>query len=161
MYQFTDDNGYTVTYSYDQHPFSASPAHVFILTRYNGQWVLTQHKKRGIEFPGGKVEKGESTLEAASREVMEELGGNVGELIYIGQYKVDVEPEIIKSVYYTELESLTPKSDYHETAGPVMITGDLLKERFNDEFSFIMKDETVRLSIEFIQHELDGGRSIG
>ncbi|WP_404404464.1 RNA deprotection pyrophosphohydrolase [Jeotgalibacillus malaysiensis] len=161
MYQFTDKNGYTVTYSYDDHPFSSSPAHVFILTRYNGQWVLTQHLKRGIEFPGGKVEKGESTVEAAGREVMEELGGKVGELIYIGQYKVDVEPEIIKSVYYTELSSLTPKPHYHETDGPVMVTGDILKERFKDEFSFIMKDETVRLSIEYIQHELDGGKSIG
>ncbi|MDZ5712551.1 RNA deprotection pyrophosphohydrolase [Jeotgalibacillus haloalkalitolerans] len=161
MYQFKDDNGFTVTYSYDQHPFSKAPAHVFILTRYNGQWVLTQHKKRGFEFPGGKVENGESPVEAAAREVMEELGGEVGELIYIGQYKVDVDPEIIKSVFYTDLTSLTPKSDYHETDGPVMVTGDLLSERFQDDFSFIMKDETVRLSIEYIEQKLDGGRSIG
>ncbi|MBM7581008.1 RNA deprotection pyrophosphohydrolase [Jeotgalibacillus terrae] len=161
MYQFKDENGFTVTYSHQSDYFSKSPAHVLILTRYNGQWVLTQHKKRGYEFPGGKVEQGESTEDAARREVMEELGGETGELISVGQYKVDTSPVIIKSVYYTELTSLTPKKDYHETDGPVMVTGELLSERFKDAFSFIMKDDTVKISIEYIQKFQEGGRELG
>lgn len=161
MYQFKDHHGFSVTYSYDLNPFSQTPAHVFILTRYNGQWVLTKHKKRGYEFPGGKVEVGESVRQAAGREVMEELGGEAGELIYIGQYKVDVDPEIIKSVFYTELTSLTPKHDYYETDGPVMVTGDILSDRYGEKFSFIMKDDTVRLSIESIQKKVDGGKRLG
>ncbi|TFD98250.1 RNA deprotection pyrophosphohydrolase [Jeotgalibacillus salarius] len=161
MYQFKDDNGYSVTYSHQMNPFSQAPAHVFILTRFNKQWVLTKHKKRGYEFPGGKIETGESPEEAAGREVMEELGGQVGELIYIGQYKVDVDPVIIKNVYYTELTSLTPKHDYHETEGPIMVAGDILAKRFDDQFSFIMKDNTVRFSIEYILKDIKGVEGIG
>ena len=34
---------------------------------YNDQLLFTQHKIRGIEFPGGKVEKGETPSEAVLR----------------------------------------------------------------------------------------------
>ena len=37
------------------------------------QWLLTHHLRRGLEFPGGKVELGETPEEAAVREFMKKL----------------------------------------------------------------------------------------
>ena len=56
--------------------------------RFQGQWVLTRNRKRGLEFPGGKREQGETIEEAAVREVYEETGGIVCGLKFLGQYKV-------------------------------------------------------------------------
>ncbi|MDQ7862293.1 NUDIX domain-containing protein [Peribacillus frigoritolerans] len=56
----------------------------FVLSRYKGRWVLTKHRERGFEFPGGKREAGESIEETAIREVYEETGGLVGQLQFFG-----------------------------------------------------------------------------
>lgn len=44
---------------------------------------------RGFIPPGGKVERGESPVEAAMREVMEETGLVVSELVYKGLYEYE------------------------------------------------------------------------
>ncbi len=51
-----------------------------VICQYEKGWLLTNHKTRGFEFPGGKVEQGESLEEAARREVYEETGAILGEL---------------------------------------------------------------------------------
>jgi 8-oxo-dGTP pyrophosphatase MutT (NUDIX family) len=56
----------------------------------SGAWLLgkrPQHKRHGglWEFPGGKLEPGESLTDAAHRELLEELGvavGSVGAILY-------------------------------------------------------------------------------
>ena len=60
-----------------------------VICRYKGNWVLTKHSKRGLEFPGGKVEQKETPIQAAMRELFEETGGEAQKLIPIGEYKVD------------------------------------------------------------------------
>ena len=46
-----------------------------IVSRYNGRWVLCRHKDRTTyEVPGGHIEEGESSYEAAKRELYEETG---------------------------------------------------------------------------------------
>lgn len=152
MIQFRDEHGFLVEFSPRQEFGEAW--HVLVITQYQGQWVLTHNRERGIEFPGGKREIGETIEEAAIREVYEETGGDVSNLYFLGQYKVhDVTKPFVKSIYYTELSELKPKHDYLETDGPVLIA-ELPKDIKNhSEFSFIMKDEILPLSLKQL-HQL-------
>ncbi len=144
MQRFFDKNGYMVECS-EKTVFGES-WHVFVLSRYRGKWVLTQHKRRGLEFPGGKREAGETTEQAAIREVHEETGGIVEHLQFLGQYKVhDPTKSIVKSIYYAQLRNLEKKDTYLETNGPILL--DDLPATPGEEFSFIMKDEIVPWSI--------------
>lgn len=78
-------------------PFSADwtpnmRANLVFLTR--GDEVLLIHKKTGlgagkINGPGGKLEPGESPLDAARREVREELLIEVGALLEMGELHFD------------------------------------------------------------------------
>ncbi len=56
MKQFNDENGNLVELFFDE---SIEAKHCLAIPTYNNQYVFTKHKKRGIEFPGGKVEAGE------------------------------------------------------------------------------------------------------
>ncbi|MGG3495861.1 RNA deprotection pyrophosphohydrolase [Peribacillus simplex] len=144
MKHFFDTNGYKVEFS--ENPVFGESWHVFVLSRYKGRWVLTKHRERGLEFPGGKREAGESIEETAIREVYEETGGLVGQLQFLGQYKVhDPVKPIVKSIFYANLREVKKKEDYLETDGPIFL--EALPAVLGDEFSFIMKDEIVSLSI--------------
>ncbi|MDM5210550.1 nucleoside triphosphatase YtkD [Peribacillus sp. NJ4] len=149
MKRFFDKNGYKVEYSED--PVFGESWHVFVLSRYKGTWVLTKHRERGLEFPGGKREAGESIEQTAIREVYEETGGLVGELQFLGQYKVhDPVKPFVKSIYYASLREVEKKEDYLETDGPIFL--EAFPDVLGEEFSFIMKDQIVPLSLS----RLDG-----
>ncbi|MFF2458928.1 RNA deprotection pyrophosphohydrolase [Peribacillus simplex] len=151
MKRFLDNNGYKVEYSED--PVFGESWHVLVLSRYKGRWVLTKHKERGLEFPGGKREAGESIEETAIREVYEETGGLVGQLQFLGQYKVhDPVKPFVKSIYYAALREVEKKQDYLETEGPIFL--EALPEVLGEEFSFIMKDEIVPLSISRLDNAI-------
>ncbi|USK74574.1 RNA deprotection pyrophosphohydrolase [Peribacillus frigoritolerans] len=144
MKRFLDKNGYKVEFS--ENPVFGEPWHVFVLSRYKGRWVLTKHRERGFEFPGGKREAGESIEETAIREVYEETGGLVGQLQFLGQYKVhDPVKPFVKSIFYAELLEMEKKQNYLETEGPIFMES--LPDVLGEEFSFIMKDEIVPLSL--------------
>jgi len=57
---FSDYYRNSVTFSFQDHPFSTNPKHVWVICRFHDQWLLTKHPRRGWEFPGGKVEPGET-----------------------------------------------------------------------------------------------------
>lgn len=141
---FKDYYNNTVQLSFLDHPFSKAPKHVWVICKYKDKWLLTKHKERGLEFPGGKVEPGENAEQAAVREVMEETGGTVGTLYYIGQYKVTSRKDIvIKNVYFAEIDALEPQSTYYETKGPVLINSIPGNVRRRSNYSFIMKDDVL------------------
>lgn len=49
--------------------------YVVIAARYDGGWLFVRHRKRGgYELPAGHPDRGEDSVEAAVRELMEETG---------------------------------------------------------------------------------------
>jgi 8-oxo-dGTP diphosphatase len=144
MKTFLDKNGNKVELSFSEHAFDEPARHVLVICQYEGEWLLTNHKMRGFEFPGGKMEAGESLEDTAYREVYEETGARLNELIKIGEYKVtDSKGSFVKAVFWGKVKSMILKSDYLETNGPILVDGDILKLRFGSEYSFIMKDQVI------------------
>jgi 8-oxo-dGTP diphosphatase len=151
METFQDVNGNHVQISFQRDFLSEKSEHVLVICSFYGQWLLTKHKIRGLEFPGGKREKGETLEEAAKREVYEETGASLKTIEWIGDYKVTSEKQsFVKTIFYGEVESLEQKEDYFETEGPVLVRGDLLSMRMQDGYSFIMKDKVIEKAINEI-----------
>ncbi|MEK5441444.1 RNA deprotection pyrophosphohydrolase [Fredinandcohnia sp. FSL W7-1320] len=156
MIVFQDMYHNEVNLSFTPDPFSDQPKHVWVICRYQNQWLLTNHSERGLEFPGGKVEEGENPEAAAIREVMEETGAEVKEIEYIGQYKVIGKGKtIIKNIYFAEIDRLLEKKTYFETKGPVLLKeiplGNVKTDR---RFSFIMKDDVLTHSLDYVEKYL-------
>lgn len=148
---FNDIHGCIVRLSFKVNSFSTEPRHVLVICRYKDRWLLTDHKVRGWEFPGGKIEEGESLEEAARREVLEETGGIVKELTFIGEYEVINEGHsFVKRVFYGIVDQLINYPCYQETNGPILIKGDINQLRWEDQFSFIMKDKVLEKCLEKI-----------
>ncbi|WP_078555581.1 RNA deprotection pyrophosphohydrolase [Bacillus alkalicellulosilyticus] len=150
MITFKDNYKHTVHLTFEQ-PFSLTPGHVWVICRYQHKWLLTKHPLRGFEFPGGKVEHGETAEEAALREVYEETGAIVATLIYIGQYKVLQDQEIIKTIFYADIKEIEEMESYFETKGPLLLETLPAHIQAADEFSFIMKDDVLQQSLRMLQ----------
>ncbi len=61
-----------------------------VITRFGGSWVLVRVTGQdGWEFPGGKIDPGESPGDGAIRELYEETGIKRAELSLAGWYSVD------------------------------------------------------------------------
>lgn len=154
METFQDFHGDHVRLSFERDSFAQQARHVLILCRYEGQWLLTKHKERGLEFPGGKVEAGETLEEAARREVLEETGATLNSLQWRGEYEVENKAgKFVKAIFYGEVEELQENSHYYETEGPKLVGGELLSKRFGEEYSFIMKDAVIERTIQYISKE--------
>lgn len=155
VYTFKDFYQNTVKFSYEKNPFSKTPKHVFVICYFEHQWLLTKHQSRGIEFPGGKVEVGETPEQAAYREVMEETGAKIRKLHYVGQYFVDGKgAQIIKNVYFSLIDELINQEHYFETDGPVLLNNIPENIQNNNSFSFMMRDEVLTLSMQYIHEKL-------
>ncbi|WP_100013189.1 RNA deprotection pyrophosphohydrolase [Lentibacillus sediminis] len=155
MYRFRDYYNNQVKLSFENHPFSGSPKHVWVVCRHKDVWLLTKHRGRGFEFPGGKVEPGETAEEAAVREVKEETGGEVTSLEYIGQYHVTGKHEtVIKNVYFAEVGKLQEQKTYYETDGPMLLETIPHDVKHNSTYSFIMKDGVLDYCLEYIKNRL-------
>jgi 8-oxo-dGTP diphosphatase len=80
MKTFLDLAGNKVELTFSQNAFQEESRHVLVICHLGDDWLLTHHKTRGLEFPGGKMETGESLEDTAYREVYEETGALISEL---------------------------------------------------------------------------------
>ncbi|MED0764800.1 NUDIX domain-containing protein [Aneurinibacillus thermoaerophilus] len=105
MYYFYDRSGQFISLTFEQECFVPNAGHVLVLAfagEDRQEIVLTRHKCRGWEVPGGKVEPGEKPEEAARRELLEETGVEAESLHWIGQYIIDSGPgakKAVKNIY--------------------------------------------------------------
>ena len=149
MFYFRDVYGNQVSLSFETDQFDQAPEHVLVVCRYKNHWLLTNHKKRGLEFPGGKIEIGETAEEAAHREVFEETGAEIKHLILIGQYQVAGDGwSFVKNVYFAEIKGLNEREHHFETWGPVLLDGTYDFRELDDTFSYIMKDGVLQKCME-------------
>lgn len=105
FYYFYDKSGQFISLTFDDKHFLPGAQHVLIwaYAEQGGDGiVLTRHKKRGWEIPGGKVEPGETPEAAAHRELFEETGTEIDKLEWVAQYVIDAGSEkekIVKNIY--------------------------------------------------------------
>jgi 8-oxo-dGTP diphosphatase len=65
-----------------------------ISAKFEGKWIFVRHQKRSTwEIAGGHIETGETSLEAAGRELMEETGALKFKLECIATYSVTIDGE--------------------------------------------------------------------
>src|SRR5699024_4012090 len=153
-YIFKDYYRNEVKLSFQKEPYSKTPKHVWVICKYKNKWLLTKHRSRGLEFPGGKVEDGETPEEAAVREVMEETGGVVQELDYIAQsFVAGKNDSVIKNVYYATIDPLVKQPTYYETHGPVLLDAIPENVRNKKRFSFMMKDDVLSHCLHFVKEK--------
>ena len=153
MFTYTDLNGNGCELSFKKNAFSIEPKHVLVLAKYEGKWLLTDHPKRGYEFPGGKVEKGETIEDAAKREVFEETGASIGHLEWFATYMVQEQMPFTKAVFTATVEMIDRNHPNLETKGLILMTEDELLT--NEQLSFYMKDMGMRKILEKVSERED------
>ncbi|MBA3927449.1 RNA deprotection pyrophosphohydrolase [Listeria rustica] len=146
MYTYRDSLGNMVSIYFD---IQQEADDVLVIAQFHDAWLFTTHKTRGIEFPGGKGEPGETNAETAIRETMEETGAKLDKLHIIAQYEVKtVERTFSKRVYLANVVGFVNQLDYMETLGPKLIAGDLASLVQQNQFSFFMRDEGMQVVIQ-------------
>lgn len=137
--EYTDLNGYRCRLSFEPGSFRLPSKHVLVICKVGGNWLLTEHPQRGLEFPGGKVEPEERLVDAAAREVYEETGAVVTQLEWFAEYMVCSPKPFCKTVYTARVERVE-EIEWLETKGIHLVECLALDENY----SFLMKDEGMK-----------------
>jgi 8-oxo-dGTP diphosphatase len=93
-----------------------------ISARFKGRWIFVRHQKRSTwEIAGGHIEEGETSFEAAGRELMEETGALKFELICVATYSVTIDGDTgWGRLYFAEVTEIGPIPDISEIAEIVL-----------------------------------------
>lgn len=111
---------------------------VVCVCRYKGKYVFCYNKKRqGWEIPGGHIEKGESWLDAAKREMYEETGSTKIEVTPISVYKITT----YGLLCYCEILEMSELPEEFEMEK--VLFSDILPENLTYPDSFKLFFETV------------------
>jgi 8-oxo-dGTP diphosphatase len=87
-----------------------------ISARFNDKWIFVRHNQRTtFEIAGGHIEKGESSHEAACRELLEETGAVQFTIVCIATYSVNIDGITgWGRLYFAEVTELGPLPDMSE-----------------------------------------------
>lgn len=145
MTLFKDLNGGRVELTFGENPTGLEARHVLVVCKHEGKWLLTRHTIRGIEFPGGKAEDGETIEAAAIRETFEETGVVISNLEKFAEYVVESTSTstFCKAVFTATVEQIEENPVLHETEGALWLDDEELTTC--QELSFHMKDEGMQL----------------
>lgn len=150
MFTFTDLNGLKVDLYFHDKNFKVEPRHVLVIVKKGEYFLCTIHSKRGVEFPGGKVEGDETLFEAAEREVLEETNVIIKANSLLGYYIVRDEVPFSKAIIIAEVVEQLANDFQFETTGRKWVKGkDILKE---PNLSFYMKDEGMKRILQEVNN---------
>ncbi|WP_088825253.1 MULTISPECIES: RNA deprotection pyrophosphohydrolase [Listeria] len=153
MFSYLDAVGSKVAISFEQREEQSDDC--LVIPFYEGKWLFTHHKKRGIEFPGGKGEHGETPIEAAARELMEETGAYTDDFQFVADYFVEsAERTFSKRVFFAQIKGFHVQADYMETDGPVLMKGNIREIVQQPEFSFFMRDAGMQEILRNLEEKL-------
>ncbi|HEX7494811.1 MAG TPA: NUDIX domain-containing protein [Bacteroidales bacterium] len=93
-----------------------------ISAKFENRWIFVRHQKRStLEIAGGHIEDGETSLEAAGRELIEETGAVVFSLLCIATYSVTIDGDTgWGRLYFSEVSEMGPIPDTSEIAEIVL-----------------------------------------
>lgn len=93
-----------------------------ISAKLDEKWIFVRHNKRSTwEIAGGHIEEGESSFEAAGRELMEETGAIKFNLVCIATYSVTIDGETgWGRLYIAKVFQIGPIPDISEIAEIVL-----------------------------------------
>lgn len=152
MLTFNDLNGGHVELTFGDNLLGMEARHVLVVLKYSGRWLLTRHSIRGIEFPGGKAEEGESIEEAAIRETIEETGVTITNLVKVAEYIVHSDSTFCKAVFTGKVTAIDDQPTLHETDGALWLTNEQLDHC--EILSFHMKGTGMEAIREWVEeHE--------
>lgn len=144
--EYRDLNGCVCHLFFEKGRSQVESRHVLVIGKFEGQWLLTRHSVRGLEFPGGKAEPGESLEQAAKREVYEETGAIATELEWLAEYTVWTDKPFSKTVFMAAIDSMKSVK-WLETEGPVLVP----KLVVDENYSFLMRDAGMEAIIEKVK----------
>ena len=149
MFTFIDENGLRVDLHFDEGPFEVEPKHVLALVKYKDKWLCTEHCKRGVEFPGGKQEEGETLIEAVVREVYEETQVKVTDAKLFAYYIVHDQGPFCKAVFTARVEAIDKFNGEFETVARHWLTEEQLLAHPN--LSFYMRDDGMKKMLQEVK----------
>ncbi|MEZ0479795.1 NUDIX domain-containing protein [Planococcus sp. SSTMD024] len=144
--EYKDLNGCTCRLFFEKGQSQFESRHVLVIGKCNGNWLLTRHSVRGLEFPGGKAEPCESLDQAAKREVYEETGAIVNDLEWLAEYTVYTGKPFSKTVFTAVIEDMK-QVKWMETDGPVLVPNLIIDENY----SFLMRDAGMEAIIKKVK----------
>ena len=107
-------------------------------------WIFVRHQKRSTwEISGGHIEKGETSFEAAGRELMEETGALKFNLVCIATYSVTKDDETgWGRLYLAEVLEIGPIPDTSEI-GEIVLSDHLPEMLTHPDIQPHLFDKTV------------------